>query len=281
METWGVLRFIWMHPANRHRRVRQIWHAASFQAKGRLLRRPTITRIGSRSLLLVDLHRTAGSRAVYANPPDWPEMFVWQMRLRPDDLFVDVGANVGIYSVLAADIGASVIAVEPNQAAASVLQQNLAMNRANAEVYIAALSDRAGTVFFDSESDATGHISSHGVPVACQTLDELLGDRVAAGVKIDVEGAERLVLEGATRALQEQRLRCVQLEWNEQSLHLFGESRLPVQRLLQGNGYSLYRPDAFGVLRLLRGEVPLGSDVFAIPDNSMQIVEPREVATRE
>lgn len=104
--SFEVVRFIWLHPANKGRRLRQLAAAASFQARGRILRRPTKARIGERSFITAELHQTAASRAVYANPPDWPEMLVWRRRLKPRDLFVDVGANVGIYTVYAGDLGA-------------------------------------------------------------------------------------------------------------------------------------------------------------------------------
>ena len=42
-------------------------------------------------------------------------MLVWQQALRPGDLFVDVGANIGSYAIWAADLGADVIALEPQR----------------------------------------------------------------------------------------------------------------------------------------------------------------------
>ena len=64
-----------------------------------------MARLGERSWLWVDLHRTAASKALYANPPDVPEMLVWRRALRDGGLFVDVGANVGTYTIWAAEQG--------------------------------------------------------------------------------------------------------------------------------------------------------------------------------
>ena len=50
---------------------------------------------------------------VYGNPPNYPEMVTWRQVLRPADLFVDVGANIGSYSIWAGEMGANVIALEP------------------------------------------------------------------------------------------------------------------------------------------------------------------------
>ena len=97
----GVLRFVWSHPANSRHRVRAVLRAVRYQARVRLLRRRAVARLGERSRLWVDPHRTAASKVIYANPPDLPEMLVWQRALREGGLFVDVGANVGSYTILA------------------------------------------------------------------------------------------------------------------------------------------------------------------------------------
>ena len=96
-------------------------------------------------------------------------------------------------------------------------------------------------------------------------MDNVLGDRTADGVKIDVEGAERLVLEGAQRCLAEHRIRMLQLEWNEMSQPMLGEDRAPVARLLLDHGYRLFRPDRAGDLESL-DDNGFGPDVFALPD---------------
>jgi len=96
------------------------------------------------------------------------------------------------------------------------------------------------------------------------TVDSLVGDRRVAGMKIDVEGFEIDVLRGAARALAEQRIGLIQIEWNEMSVSAIGTDRRPVAELLAGHGYRLYRPDAAG--RLVEVADPgFGADVFASP----------------
>jgi len=98
-----------------------------------------------------------------------------------------------------------------------------------------------------------------------RTLDELIGDRFVAGVKIDVEGAESLVLGGASRALADRRIRLLQLEWNDCSLALLGEYRTTVAEALSSFGYQLYRPTDDGGLVAV-GTPGFGPDVFAMPE---------------
>src|ERR1700728_3907184 len=83
----GIVRFVWGHPANSGRRLRAVLRAARYQAQTRLLRRRAMARLGERSRLWVDLHRTAASKVLYANPPDLPEMLVWQRALPAGGLF--------------------------------------------------------------------------------------------------------------------------------------------------------------------------------------------------
>lgn len=268
-EAAYVLRFIWTHPANRGHRIRRVARALSFQIRGRVLRRRTVAPIGERSRMWAELHVYNSTKALYANPPDWPEMLVWR-DLGPGDLFLDVGANVGIYALFTAERGAHVIAVEPNGDAVRRMRENVALNGYKIEILQAVLADAPGTALVTTDLDMGNHLvvgeMSNGnvEPVPGITLDDLLGDRTAAGVKIDVEGAESIVLAGATRALAEKRIRLLQIEWNGCSLDLLGEPRSVLAGTLASYGYELLRPDESGTLRPVRTLEP-GPDVFARP----------------
>jgi FkbM family methyltransferase len=263
---WRLPLWILNHPSNKSTRFRALMRAGHFQFRGRVLRRPTLARLGEQAVLLAHVNSSAASKAVYANPPDAAQMRVWSARLQPGDLFIDVGANVGVYSLWAAGHGAKVVALEPGPLAASRLRANVALNPAfDVQVIEAALSDRSRTLTMDFHGDTTAHISAIGAEVVSLTLDEVIGDRIVAGVKIDVEGAERLVLEGAAVALREQRIRCLQLEWNAASTELLGEGRAPIVDLLSLHGYRLYRPDTQGELHSTDGALESSEDLFALP----------------
>lgn len=266
-EGLDVLDFVWHHPANTGFRSRAVLRALRFQFRGRVLKRRTLTKIGKHSVLWAELHRPSSSRALYANLPDVPEMLVWQRAIRQGDLFVDVGANIGLYSLLAAECGASVVALEPDDSAADRLLENAGLNGYTVELIRAAATQSPGSVGFTSGLDAVNRIITSGSAtrrVPATTVDEVLGHRHAAGLKIDVEGAERLVLAGASRALRERRIAMIQIEWNECSLKHLGETREPIFRLLRGYGYSIWRPDDAGNL-CLPADSDFGSDVFAVP----------------
>jgi FkbM family methyltransferase len=198
-------------------------------------------------------------------------MVVWRQRLRPGDLFVDVGANIGIYTIYMLDLGARVIAFEPDSHNAGRIREHLALNEYTAEVIEKAVSNASGVVRFTQGLDSYNHLlmsDSGGIEIEATTLDDVLGDCPVDGMKIDVEGAERLVLEGARRALAEHRIRLLQLEWSAGEVQTtLSEDRDPVADILRGHGYVLYRPDRKrGDLHRIAGPVPTGADVFASPD---------------
>jgi FkbM family methyltransferase len=260
-----VVSFVWKHPANDGKRTRAVLRAAGFQFRGRVLRRRTLARLGEKSHIWADLHRTSASRVVYANPPDYPEMLTWRGFLRPGDLFIDVGANVGNYAIWAAEAGAEVVALEPADDTFRLLEENVALNGYTIKAIHAAAGASPGTARFTSGLDCINRLDPEGTAVtAVLTIDSIIGDRVVAGMKVDVEGFEIGVLRGCERALSEHRVRLIQLEWNARSVPAVGTDRQPVADLLAKHGYALYRAEPDGSLAILTNP-GFGPDVFAKP----------------
>jgi FkbM family methyltransferase len=261
----GVVKYVWEHPANEGRRTRALLRAARFQIRGRIFGRRTLAQIGDSSRVWAYLHRTSASKVIYGNPPDYPEMLVWRRVLQPGDIFVDVGANIGSYTIWAAESGADVIALEPAEDTFALLTENIALNRCRVSAIQAAAGAACGIARFTIGRDSVNHLDPQGgVQARVVTIDSLIGDRTIAGMKVDVEGFEIDVIRGCERALSEHRIRLIQLEWNTASLAAVGADRLPVADQLARHGYALYRPDSDGVLVSI-GDATFGADVFALP----------------
>jgi FkbM family methyltransferase len=112
----------------------------------------------------------------------------------------DIGANVGFYTLIAADRAKRVIAVEPFAENVAYLRRHLDLNRvSNVEVLPAAVSDKAGDEPFEVARDRSqGRLGGTGPVVHTVTLDCLCEIYGPPGlIKIDVEGAEHRVLLGA------------------------------------------------------------------------------------
>lgn len=260
-----VLKFVWQHPANEGARTRALTRAIWFQASGRLLGRRFQARLGQSSRVWADLHRTGASKVVYANPPDYLEMRIWQQVIRPGDLFIDVGANIGSYAIWAADMAAEVIALEPAEDTFALLLENIELNGHPITAIRAAAGAACGTVRLTSGRDTVNRIDPNGPAESVMvTIDSVIENRTVAGMKIDVEGFEIEVLRGCERALAEHRIGLIQLEWNETSWDAIGSDRQPVADLLDRHGYRLFRPDAAGALMPL-ADASFGPDVFARP----------------
>ncbi len=269
------VRGAWGHPSNDGRRARTLGRLALLHLRTNVLHQRISCPLGDRSRIWVDRRFPSTGKAVIGNPPDFGNMQAWRGFLGPGTLFVDVGANAGIYSVWAADLGASVISVEPDPDARRALHDNAALNGFEFEVVSSALFSASGVMRFSEDLGPFNHVMPDepnwadaavgpGRETEVTTLDQVLGDRTAHGVKIDVEGAERFVLEGARVAMGEGRLRVIQLEYNDMSVH-YSETREPLRTLLADYGYKFMRPDGNGGLKLLRklGRGG-GRDVFAV-----------------
>jgi FkbM family methyltransferase len=260
-----VANYVVSHPANQGRKLRQINRAAAFRLKV-AFGEPVVIPLGSTSKIWGGLEYASSILVAYGNPPDWPEWQFWRRRLKPGDLFVDVGANIGIYSILAAELGCRVIAIEPDSSSLNALYKNIDLNgmQDSIQVVEAAATDFDGWMPFNSGKDALGHLSRDGEVglenVKCFKLDDLVKEEIN-GLKIDVEGSELNVLRGATKLLDSGKVKCAQIEWNDRARINFGETRDATATFLQQKGMLLSRPDSHGSLQTW--DELEGKDVFA------------------
>jgi FkbM family methyltransferase len=177
----------------------------------------------------------------------WPEHAFLLAYLRPGDAVVDVGANQGMMSLTAASaVGptGAVFAFEPHPLTFARLHHNLKINgAATVSATNVAVGSSEGTVAFADESDDSGNsVTSDGpLTVPVQTLDRLLagGTQQIAMLKIDVEGYEKFVLEGAAQTLA--RTDCVYLEADDQMYRTRGYACGEVVAMLHSAGFHVYR----------------------------------------
>ena len=124
------------------------------------------------------------------------------------DLFVDVGANCGLYTLIACHAGVPVLAIEPNDLNFRRLQENLVHNRyEKAEALNLALGEEKGKCLLYGGGEGAsllknwgGMTSTYAREVEVETLDRLMMSRPANDrllIKVDVEGHELPVLAGA------------------------------------------------------------------------------------
>jgi FkbM family methyltransferase len=139
---------------------------------------------------------------------------VFEQSLKRGGVVFDVGAHVGFYTLLSSLLVGSegrVYSFEPNRRNIWYLKEHLRINRiTNVRVMEVAVSDRSGEGFFEEGTNAyTGHLGADGqVTVRTVCMDDLVRSCEVPPpqlIKIDVEGAEMLVLEGAREVLRDWR----------------------------------------------------------------------------
>jgi FkbM family methyltransferase len=216
-------------------------------------------------MLLNSLKRAAKRRLLNAISP--AELLYWKTRLngriepelavfsdfvRRGDVAIDVGANVGLYSLAFLRRGANVVAIEP--LARNVLDLNrLSARFGRLTVCQAAASDTAGRAELRvpvGDTDLDGYATlralstTHNVEsVRTIRLDDLELDNVAA-IKIDVEGCETAVINGARGLIKKhQPFLMIEIEQRYLSQPIFD-----VIRIVEGLGYLAFYLEA-GILR--------------------------------
>ena len=168
--------------------------------------------------LYLDADDRSVSRPILDGHPYEPHVeAVFRRLCQPGMTVVDVGANVGYYSVLGATLvgpAGRVVAVEANSENCRLIALSLRANKCdNVEIWPVALDEQRGWAYFSTHvgsnggliSDRTGDlVDGRGVVVPTFSLDELMTGPVHL-IKLDVEGAEGRVVAGARRTIAEHR----------------------------------------------------------------------------
>ncbi|HZZ19056.1 MAG TPA: FkbM family methyltransferase [Opitutaceae bacterium] len=168
---------------------------------------------------------------------------------RPGSVMLDIGANVGYFSLLAAHLGASAVAFEPQPAIAELLRKSAAANGFEARVRVEeiALSDSSTTMGMTACPGNTGHSQLVGADapgalpftVKVEPLDEWISRNPTGPVsvcKIDTEGAELNVITGMKHLLERDGP-ALAVECVEEFQAEFGSSSPTVAGLLANSGY--------------------------------------------
>ena len=160
---------------------------------------------------------------------DWEEFCLIKHRLKKDSIFLDVGANIGYYSIWASKFITSgrIFSFEPNCKAFNRLVENIKINKSihNITPINQAVSQKNGDIFMTNNLDTLNHILStedkidfnSSVKVKSTTLDSFVVEYHIDFIdylKIDVEGFELDVLLGAEKLFKEKKIGIVQLEIN-------------------------------------------------------------------
>lgn len=211
--TAGYLR---KHPVGRRQPVRTLLRFAGWQARLRMSGSLQPVRWVNDSRLLARRGLTGITGNLYYGLHEFVEMSLIALVLRPDDLFADVGANAGSYTVLAGKVaGARTIAFEPGHEAADVFGHIVALNGIGALVDLRrdAVGGHNGIVRFTRGLGTMNKVADDGdQEVRLVTLDNALAGDVPTAIKFDIEGGEDAAVAGARGTLGSPRMQVLLIE---------------------------------------------------------------------
>lgn len=180
---------------------------------------------------------------------------IWTDHIRPGDLVVDIGANIGWYSKMAELKQAEIFAFEPDPRNFQVLAQNCP----KAHLFESAVgsSESQLTINYNPENFGDTRVSSEGSIVVNQTtLDAVIGDRAheIRAIKMDVQGWEPYVLDGAANTMKNLPKDCLVIL--EFCPTLLAENNFDMHRLddffqLFSNSYALRKGKTIGIDHML------------------------------
>jgi FkbM family methyltransferase len=207
------------HPVGRKTPVRTMARILAWQVKSRMAAGPFVEPWIGDSRLVVERSMVGATGNLYFGLHEFSDMGFLLHVLRPGDLFLDVGANIGSFTILAAKVcGAECWAFEPSCATLKALEANIAANAVDGHVHIHryALGAKEGIVHFTRDlgpmNGVATEASSNTDEVSIKRLDDVIGDAAPIMMKIDVEGHEPALFDGAMKALALPSLCAIEVE---------------------------------------------------------------------
>lgn len=253
MQLIKTLSWIINHPLNKDKKLKALMKYVKWQISSRLISGNSLHYWIGDTRFYVRPGETGLTGNIYTGLHEFAEMSLLLHFLLPEDLFVDVGSNCGSYTILACGIKKSKgLAFEPIPETYKKLVANISLNNIEhlAKTYNIGLAEKQGDLLFTSGLDVMNHIIPSGkfeddlISVKVTTLDLILKDQSPAFIKIDVEGFELSVLQGAEFILNKKSLKIVVVELNGSGSR-YGYDENKILCLLERCGFKSYSYNPF------------------------------------
>lgn len=240
--------FIHRHPLAKKNLVLAYLKFVSWQIKSHLYPNFQKIKFINNTYFLAKKGLTGVTGNIYTGLHEFNDMSFLLHFLRPEDTFFDVGANVGSYTLLASGVcHAKTISFEPVPTTYAILKQNIELNRLNDLVNIEnkGVGNERGLLHFTNTEDTTNHVildsseSQNTILVPIVSLDDYTQLHKHSLVKIDVEGFETEVLNGANQTLNEINLKAIIIELNG-SGQRYGYDENQIHEKLLTHGFKPY-----------------------------------------
>lgn len=218
-------RFIAEHPLTKSDKYSAFIRWFRWQISAAINTYPILFPWVNESRLIIEKGMTGATGNLYCGLHEFYDMALVLHFLRTGDTFLDIGANVGSYTILAGSTGAKCISVEPVPSTYTRLLRNIAINnyQENISSLNVAIGENAGEVIFSIDQDTTNQVvvsdyAGDSVKVEVKTMDQITTGQNIAMCKIDVEGYEEQVVNGAKEFMQSEDLHVVFLEGDNNAI---------------------------------------------------------------
>ena len=245
-ELKNIYGIISRHPIAGKQKTKSIFRFLKWQIARRLMPYPFVYPFVGEMKLILQQGLTSATAQYYMGLSEFEEMSFVLHFIEKEDLFVDVGANVGCFTLLASGVKkANTIAIEPLPSTFQHLCNNLTINKLEEKVEVLNIGVGAeeGSLEFTQDNSQNNHVAtkndSNTVLVQIKTLDNVLKNRNPTMLKIDVEGFERAVIDGAYETLKKESLRVVLIELVGLGAR-YGYDELEIQEILMSHGFKKY-----------------------------------------
>jgi FkbM family methyltransferase len=252
MNAYYLLKNLISHPLNQNNKIAALRRFMKWQLGSYFLRHPVVYPFIGTTKLVIEKGMTGATGNVYNGLHEYAEMLFVLHFLKEGDKFVDVGANIGSYTVLASgNCNAFTTAFEPVPKTFQHLKRNVIVNNLQERVYLVnkAVAAEKKIVYFTDTLDAANHVVEHQnvqavttTEVECTTLDDVLTS-VPALIKIDVEGFETEVINGAHRTFSSD-VKALIIELNGSGKR-YGYNEKDIHGRLLGYGFHPFTYDPF------------------------------------
>jgi len=246
-----IISFVFHHPLAKKHKLKAIWRFLNWQIQCRLSNKLHKKRFINNIFFYAKKGLNGITGNIYVGLHEFEDMAFIIHFLREDDVFFDVGANVGSYSLLASGINKTKsIAFEPSKKTMDLLRKNISLNKLEdlVDCIQIGIGREKTSLWFTKNEDTTNHFTENqecnSELMEIEPLDSFFLDFHPSAIKIDVEGFETNVLCGSKSILDSEELKVIIIELNGSGLR-YGYHDSEIHETLLRFGFLPYLYDPF------------------------------------
>jgi FkbM family methyltransferase len=239
----STLHWVTNHPLHEQHKAKAALTFSVVQVAARMIPGDVCIPFPNGSSLLISPRMKGAAHFIFPGLCEFDTMSFVLHFLRKEELFVDAGAYVGAYTVLAGAAGGRVMAFEPSPATFSYLEKNVRLNKLgdSARLFNLALGAEDGMLRFTEGLGTENYVCLDSavrdtIKVGVTTLDKMLADQKPVLLKMDVEGFETKVITGAGQTLSCPTLQAIIIE-RYGNAERYGDNEAKLHERIRSNSF--------------------------------------------